>query len=104
MMDHKNQIRDDNRFCNIRPANKWQNSANTKDRSGTISGARGVYYETGKWKRKRWIAYINHNGKRTHLGHFLTKEEAVAARAKAVAMYHDQFANHYEAPANPSMS
>lgn len=93
LVDHINQNPRDNRISNLRLANKWQNSANAKDRRATLSGARGVYYDKGKWKRKRWTAYINHNGRRTTLGFFMTKEEAIAARETAERIYHREFAN-----------
>lgn len=59
------------------------------------SGAKGVRYceDTATKKRvKRWQARIKVNGKERFVGRFLTKEEAVAAYAKAAKEYFGEFA------------
>lgn len=89
LIDHINRIPSDNRIVNLRLANKWQNSANSKQRK-SASGIRGVYYSK-RQKFNPWQTYINHGGKRTNLGHFATKEEAIAARSAAERILHNEF-------------
>jgi hypothetical protein len=71
-IDHKNCVKDDNRWVNLREANHSQNGANCGPRSRNTSGIKGV-----SWSKrfKRWRAY----GKHEHLGWYATKEEAGAA-------------------------
>lgn len=80
-IDHRNRVRNDNRFANLREATRKQNAENLAPlTSANTSGSRGVnfYHRTGRWR-----AFIGHHGKRIHLGFFATSEEAVAARAAA---------------------
>lgn len=74
-IDHINGKRDDNRFANLRLATRCENMANQKVRSNNRSGFRGVSLrESGKWR-----ALLVAAGRRHHLGHFDTKEEAAEA-------------------------
>lgn len=66
-IDHKNRLRSDNRWSNLRPATQGQNQANRPAR-GSASGFRGVYWadHAGKWraeikigKRKRVLGYFD---------------------------------------------
>src|SRR5262245_53364654 len=45
--DHKNGIPADNRWRNLRPATKSQNNANSKLRSNSTSGHKGIYWHKG---------------------------------------------------------
>lgn len=45
------------------------------------SGTRGVFYHE---KNKRWIAYVQLNGKRKHLGTFKNELDAIVARKEAI--------------------
>ncbi|WP_442866791.1 AP2 domain-containing protein [Agrobacterium sp. ST15.13.015] len=88
-VDHRNLIKRDNAFLNLREASHAQNMANQTVRSSNKSGVRGVYWEktSGKWR-----ASINAGGRRIDLGKFKTKEQAAAARAAAVTIHHGEFA------------
>lgn len=88
-VDHRNLIKRDNAFLNLREASHAQNMANQTIRSSNRSGVRGVYWEktAGKWR-----ASINAGGRRIDLGKFDTKEQAAATRAAAVLIYHGEFA------------
>ena len=91
MMDHKNRIRNDNRFINLREATRGQNGANGKRQSHNKSGKKGVCWNKGKGK---WVAQISVRGKVKHLGVFTCKDKAHATYCKAADKYHGEFANH----------
>jgi len=66
-IDHINQIKTDNRICNLRVVSTSGNSQN--------KASKGCCYDKNMQK---WKAYISINNKRTHLGYFDTQEEAIA--------------------------
>jgi hypothetical protein len=74
-IDHRNRIRDQNNFANLREATPAQNAANANAHKGTQSGVRGVYRHRSKWRAK-----IRANNLIYRLGTFATIEEAKAAR------------------------
>lgn len=78
-----------NRFENLRDVTHSQNLMNAAVRKDSTSGFKGVSYDGA---RDRWYAYINVRGKRKMLGRHLTKQEAVAARAKAEQQLFGEFA------------
>lgn len=91
-IDHINRIKTDNRFINLRLADKKQNMENTPLRKDNLSGSRGVSYRK---TTKKWRAYLNHNKKHFHLGDFDTPEEAAAiSDAKRKELF-----THYESKA-----
>ena len=79
----------DNRRCNLRTANSYQNKWNSPIRQCNTSGYKGVYFEkeSGKWK-----AQISVMGKRKNLGRFDKPELAHMAYRKAASIYHGEFA------------
>ena len=89
-IDHINGVRDDNRLCNLREATNEQNSYNSKTRSHSTSGIKGV-----RWKKdkRKWQARIRKSKKEIHLGYFSTSEAAHAAYIKASKGLHGEFAN-----------
>jgi hypothetical protein len=86
-IDHKNLIRDDDRFENLREATNSQNNSNKRAQSNNQCGHRGIYLHNGKV----WRARINHNGKQIELGCFVNLEDAIDARKKAEEKYHGKF-------------
>lgn len=74
-IDHINNIRDDNRFCNLRAATSSQNKANTK-REKTINKdlPRGVTKHKGKYQSQS-----SKDGKTVYIGRFETIDEAKKA-------------------------
>jgi hypothetical protein len=88
-IDHINGVRTDNRLTNLRLATKGQNAINRGPTCRNSSGVPGV-----RWDRKysRWYARICANGVNKHLGTFATFDEAVAARKRAEAIHHGEFA------------
>lgn len=83
-VDHINHIRTDNRLCNLRQVSQKDNCRNTSMGTLNTSGFVGVYWDkqTSKWRVK-----IKVEGKTIHIGRFLTKEEAIKARCKAMEKY-----------------
>jgi hypothetical protein len=84
LIDHANGSPLNNRRANLRLATNQQNCQNCKIHRDNTSGFRGVHLNkrSGKFQ-----AYINIDGKKTHLGFFATAAEASAvyeARAREV--------------------
>lgn len=77
LIDHRNRIRNDNRWSNLRPATHKQNLENLNVSKNSKTGIRGV-----RWleKEQRWKAGIKHCGISINLGKFSTIEEAITAR------------------------
>lgn len=84
-IDHENRVKDTNHISNLRPATHAEQQQNRGIRSNNTSGYPGVSWhsQTGKW-----VAYINADGKRKHLGMFPTAGLAAAAYLGAKAGLH----------------
>lgn len=79
-IDHINQIKDDNRFSNLRDAMDVENKRNRTKQKNNTSGVNGVSW----YKRdKKWFAYIKVNGKQLDLGRHKDRFEAICARKSA---------------------
>ena len=79
VIDHINQIKNDNRISNLRSVTQVENCKNRKVRSGNRTGANGVRFRDDG-RKNPWNARVMHRGKNLSLGHFKTFEEAVKAR------------------------
>lgn len=90
-IDHINGDRADNRIANLRNVTRQENLRNAKLPVTNTSGRIGVY-ASGSAK-KPFSAGIRVDGKKIHLGHFSTVEEAIAARSKA-EITHGFHGNH----------
>ena len=79
-IDHINQVRNDNRWVNLREATRQENSWNTGKHAKTKSGVKGVAYigKSGKWQVQMRV-----RGKSYYIGQYNTIEAAAAARANA---------------------
>lgn len=77
-VDHINRVKSDNRIENLREVSNSCNTINSKNRDGTSSGVRGVYFESGKWR-----ARIKARGTVQHLGFTEDFMEAVCLRLAA---------------------
>lgn len=79
-IDHINHIRTDNRFSNLRVVNNQENHQNRPMQKNNTSGFVGVYLykRTGKY-----LAYIQKNGIKIHLGIFHNIDDAILARKNA---------------------
>lgn len=89
LVDHIDGDKANNRWRNLRVANKSLNAANSKVRTDNTSGSKGVSWDSA---RERWSAYINCEGYRFFLGRFATREEAAAAYAAAADKAFGDFA------------
>lgn len=88
-VDHRNTVRSDNRWANLREATRGQNRTNCAAYRNNTSGHKGVslYRRTGKW-----TAQIQKRGQKHFLGYFDTPEAAHEAYAKAANDLFGQFA------------
>ncbi|MCC3681365.1 HNH endonuclease [Staphylococcus epidermidis] len=80
VIDHINRNREDDRIDNLRAVPVTLNNRNKTIDKRNSSGVPGVTYDA---RRKRWVAYVNRDGKQVRLGRFPSLEEAAAARAAA---------------------
>lgn len=88
-IDHKNNVKTDNRIKNLRLANHSQNMHNHGKFKTNTSGYKGVYWHK---TRKKWMAIIGLNNKLIHIGRFNTALEAAKAYDEAAIQYHGKFA------------
>ncbi len=84
-IDHIDGNSFNNCIENLRPTSRKQNSENRKTANkDSKNGVKGVCFDK---KAKKWRAYICHNGKHIHLGYYVNKEDAIAARIAAEKKY-----------------
>ena len=83
-IDHINQIRDDNRICNLREVDHAENNKNMPIRIDNKSGTIGVYWCS---TYKKWKAVIGVGGKTISLGYHKNKEDAIKLRKEAEVKY-----------------
>ncbi|KXJ56550.1 MAG: hypothetical protein AXW12_00525 [Thalassospira sp. Nap_22] len=75
-IDHRNNIRNDNRWTNLRKATKSQNCANSLTYKTNTTGFRGVSWHQ---RDQVYIAAIGGRVNRRHIGTFRSKEDAARA-------------------------
>lgn len=92
-IDHKNGIKDDNWWGNLRECDQTQNLYNSKLRSDNSTGVKGVCWNkmVGKYMARVYIS-----GQEKHLGVFTEIEDAESAVKQAREKYHGEFCNHGE--------
>jgi len=83
-VDHINQIRDDNRWGNLRDVSFQENKKNCTMYSNNSSGTTGVYWDK---RRKKWYATIANSKTNKFLGYFEAKQSAINARSEANKEY-----------------
>ena len=90
-IDHINGLRDDNRIANLRAADHQLNNQNRANpsKNNRTGGYLGVCSSTKG--RKPFRAQIKVDGKKIHLGTFMTAEAAHDAYLKAKALMHRGF-------------
>jgi hypothetical protein len=88
-LDHIDRDTRNNRIENLRVATAGQNMCNRRKFRNNTSGHRGV-----SWHKRsgRWMAYVNVDKKRVHLGYFNDLEAAAVAASEARNSLHGQFA------------
>jgi hypothetical protein len=87
-IDHINNDPLDNRKCNLRICNRFQNAKNRKSQKHSSSKYLGVSHFTTKYR-----AIIFTNNKNKHLGYYVNEIDAAKAYDKAAKLYHGEFAN-----------
>jgi hypothetical protein len=90
-VDHINGNKLDNRKCNLRLVNDFQQNQNSNKRKDNTSGCRGVNFFK---PRGTWIARIQYNGKRIGLGTYHDKADAIKAYNEASNKYFGEYARH----------
>ena len=75
-VDHKNQVKTDNRLCNLHYVTRQENMLNRD----WVYNAKGYCWHK---RLNKWVAEININGKRKHLGCFDKEEDARNAYEQA---------------------
>lgn len=86
--DHRNLIKSDNRYANIRRATRSQNLANRPVQRNNRAGAKGIrQMSSGSWQ-----ARITVDSKSKYLGSFASLNEAEAARNLAASSAYGEFA------------
>lgn len=88
MVDHEDGDGLNNRRYNLRHCTPSQNQCNSRKRAGS-STSKGVSWNL---RQGKWIAYINLNGKRRHLGLFKSEDAAAQAYDTAARTLHKEFA------------
>jgi len=89
VVDHINGDPSDNRRCNLRITTQSGNLRNSRLRSDSTTGYKGVSLDK---RDGMYRAYINYKGKQISLGYYDTPEEAAAAYDKAAVFYFGEFA------------
>jgi hypothetical protein len=88
-IDHINGCRSDNRWCNLRLATRTQNNGNSvvhKDKQKGVP--KGVFWSA---QNRKWLAQIQHRGKKQYLGYFSTVEAAHSAYLAAAKELFGEF-------------
>lgn len=88
-IDHINLNKLDNRICNLREADRPENSWNTRSHKDSFSKFKGVSMHK---RKNKWISQITKHGKHHYLGEFKTEEEAHNAYSEAAYKLHNDFA------------
>lgn len=87
-VDHKNMVRTDSRWANLRLATSGQNKRNTRARSRNKIGLKGVSWHVCS---RKWRSRIYLDGKERNLGLYDTPEEAHKAYAAAARRHFGEF-------------
>lgn len=88
-IDHIDRCKTNNRIANLRPATMSQNIANSRCKTNSSSGYKGVTYHKAA---KKWVAAITCNRQPIYLGLFPTPEQAHAAYLTTAKTLFGEFA------------
>ena len=84
-VDHLDHDRTNNKWSNLREADRTMQMRNTKLSKNNASGHHGVDYVSVN--KNKWVARIMVDYKSIHLGSFKHKEDAIKARKHAEKLY-----------------
>ena len=106
-IDHRSGDATDNRWNNLREADRAPQMWNTKRSVANTTGYKGAYPFTRRWRTRKgelrtkqvYRSHISANGKSFDLGVFATAKEAAAAYIEAAKLHHGDFAR-FDAPTN----
>ena len=84
----RNEHKVDNRKSNLRIVIHADNAKNHVIQINNTSGVSGVHYSA---RDNKWVARIGINGKRTLLGYFDDKDDAIKARKEAEIKYYGDY-------------
>lgn len=88
-IDHIDGNPSNNKISNLRVVDRSKNQMNQGLQKNNKSGIKGVHFCNGKGK---WVAKINCDKNRLHLGCFDSIEEAAEKRFEAEKVFHGQYA------------
>lgn len=88
-VDHINRDTLDNRIENLRPADQSKNMCNRRKFANNTSGYCGVHWSK---RQHKWVAYVDIDKRRHHLGCFDDAELAGLVASEARDKYHGEFA------------
>ncbi len=83
-IDHINHIKNDNRLCNLRPANQSVNNKNKAKQKNNTSGQTGVYVDK---EYGGWFVLITADKQRNYLGRYQDYELACFVACEAYNHY-----------------
>jgi hypothetical protein len=89
-IDHRNRVRSDNKWTNLRPATHGQNQQNSTRYKNNKSGYKGVSWHK---QHQKWYATIQIDKRPVFLGLFLSSKEASRAYNLAAEKYFGEFAH-----------
>lgn len=89
LVDHRDRVRSNNRWSNIREASYSENAGNMATRPSNTSGYKGVFFRK---ESPRPFAQIMVDGRSIYLGTFDTPEDAAMAYQAAAIEYFGEFA------------
>lgn len=84
VIDHINRNGLDNRKINLRLTTHSVNTRNCKLNKNNTSGFKGIVWSKND---KRWVASLNVNDKKIHLGQFKDKKDAIKCRKEGEIKY-----------------
>lgn len=92
LIDHKDRNPKNNKWENLREADKAQNGHNAKKKINNTSGVTGVWYRENKRSPSVWVAEIFVRGRKIYLGCAQNKEIAIEMRRVAELKYFGEYA------------
>jgi len=90
IVDHEDRNTLNDKIENLREADRFKNNQNSTSRKNSTSKYLGVCFHG---RDKKWLAQIQINGKKKHLGQYETESKAALIYNHAAVLYFGEFAN-----------